>query len=247
MRINYAAAIAVVAIGTAVSLLGDRLVAQAPASPDQMVASLKTNLQESQKRLRTYQWIETTAISLKGEEKSRKQQQVYYGADGKLTKTPMGGAPQPQQQQQASRGGRGGRLKERVVENKKDEMQEYMEKAVALIQRYVPPSPELIQKAKDGGHVKAQPPNQGRVRVELSEFVQPGDLLAIDVDAAASQLAGVSVKTYLDKPEEAVTLDVRYATLTDGTSYISQTTLNAAAKNITVVVQNSGHKPLAAR
>ena len=67
------------------------------------------------------------------------------------------------------------------------------------------------------------------------------------MDAAASQLAGVSVKTYLDKPEEAVTLDVRYATLTDGTSYISQTTLNAAAKNITVVVQNSGHKPLAAR
>ena len=122
-----------------------------------------------------------------------------------------------------------------------------MERAAALIQRYVPPSPELIQKAKDGGHVKLQPPNQGRVRVELSEFVQPGDLLAIDVDAAASQLAGVSVKTYLDKPEEAVTLDVRYATLTDGTSYISQTTLNAAAKNITVVVQNSGHKPLAAR
>jgi len=246
MKITRAAALAIVAVATAVSLFGDwRLAAQSAASPDQMVASLKTNLQESQKRLRTYQWIETTVISLKGEEKSRKQQQVSYGADGKLTKTPMGGAPQAQQQ--PSRGGRGGRLKERVVENKKDEMQDYMERAAALIQRYVPPSPELIQKAKDGGHVKLQPPNQGRVRVELSEFVQPGDLLAIDVDAAASQLAGVSVKTYLDKPEEAVTLDVRYATLTDGTSYISQTTLNAAAKNIIVVVQNSGHKPLAAR
>jgi len=245
MKVTHAGTLAVVAVIAALSLTGERPAAQGAASPDQMVASLKTNLQESQKRLRTYQWIEITVISLKGEEKSRKQQQVYYGADGKLTKTPMGAAPQ--QQQQASRGGRGGRLKEKVVENKKDEMQEYMERAAALIQRYVPPSPELIQKAKDGGHVKLQPPNQGRVRVEFSEFVQPGDLLAIDVDAAASQLAGVSVKTYLDKPEEAVTLDVRYATLTDGTSYISQTTLNAAAKNITVVVQNSGHKPLAAR
>jgi hypothetical protein len=246
MKITHAAALAVAAIGTAVSLFGEGLLAQGAASPDQMVASLKTNLQESQKRLRTYEWIETTVISLKGEEKSRKQQQAYYGADGKLTKIPMGGAPQAQQQ--PARGGRGGgRLKERIVENKKDEMQEYMERAAALIQRYVPPSPELIQKAKDGGHVKLQPPNQGRIRVEFSEFVQPGDLLAIDVDAAASQLAAVNVKTYLDKPEEAVTLDVRYATLTDGTSYISQTTLNAAAKNIIVVVQNSGHKPLAAR
>jgi hypothetical protein len=39
-----------------------------------------------------------------------------------------------------------------------------------------------------------------------------------------------------------VTLDVRYARLPDGTSYIAQTTLEAAAKNIKVVVQNSGHR-----
>ena len=65
---------------------------QTAPTPDQIVASLKQNLAESQKRLRTYEWVETTAISLKGEEKSRKQQRVYYGADGKLTKTPIGAA-----------------------------------------------------------------------------------------------------------------------------------------------------------
>jgi hypothetical protein len=41
-----------------------------------------------------------------------------------------------------------------------------------------------------------------------------------------------------------VTLDVRFGTRADGTSYTAQTTLDAAAKNIRVVVQNAGHRPL---
>ena len=241
MNFKNTMALVVAGAGVAVSLCGDGLVAQGAPTPDQMVAALKTNLQESQKQLRQYQWIETTIISLKGEEKARKQSQVYYAADGTLTNIPVGGAPAAQPAE--PKGGRGGgRLKEKVVENKKDEMKDYMDQAVKLIQQYVPPKPDQIQKAKDAGHMTVQPPDQGRVRVEFKEFVQPGDLLALDVDAKASKLAAVSVKTYIEKPEDAVTLDVRYATLPDGTSYIAQTTLEAAAKNIKVVVQNSGHR-----
>jgi len=217
--------------------------AQAPATPDQMVAALKQNLAESQKRLRQYEWVETTVISLKGEEKARKQQRAYYGADGKLTKIPIG-EPQPEAAKGGGRGGRGGRLKQKVVENKKDEMQDYMERAVKLIQLYVPPSPAQIQKAKDAGRMLMRPPQQGKVRVEFPEFVQPSDLLAIDVDAAAARLAAISVATYLEKPEDVVALDVQFATLADGTSYTAATTLDAKAKNIRVVITNSGHRPL---
>ena len=85
IRMNQLAfAVVVAGLTTAWSAAGT---GQAAPSPDQIVASLKQNLAESQKRLRQYEWIETTAISLKGEEKSRKQQRVYYGADGKLTAT----------------------------------------------------------------------------------------------------------------------------------------------------------------
>ena len=206
-----------------------------------MVAALKQNLGESQKRLRQYEWIETTIISLKGEEKARKQQRAYYGADGKLTKLPIG-EPQPEAAQ-GGRGGRGGRLKGKIVENKKDEMQDYVERAANLIHMYVPPSPEQVQKAKTPADV-VRPPQQGKVRVEFPNFVQPSDLLAIDVDAAALRLGAISVATYLDKREDAVTLDVRFGTLTDGTSYTAQTTLEAKAKNIRVVIENSGHRPL---
>jgi hypothetical protein len=206
-----------------------------------MVAALKQNLAESQKRLRQYEWVETTSISLKGEEKSRKQQRVYYGADGKLAKFPMG-EPKPQPAQSGGR--RGGRLKEKVVENKKDEMQDYMERAGNLIHLYVPPSPTQIQQAKDKGNMALRQQPQGNVRVEFQNYIQPSDLLAIDIDAKAALLSALNVATYLDKPEDAVTLEVRFATLADGSSYTARTTLDAKAKNIRVIVENSGYRPL---
>jgi hypothetical protein len=240
MKMNQTVVAAALFIGVVTALPG----AQTPPTPDQMVAALKQNLAESQKRLHQYEWVETTAISLKGEEKSRKQQRVYYGADGKLTKIPLG-EPAPKAQPAPSKGRRGGRVKENIVENKKDDMKEYMEKAAGLIQQYVPPNPALIQKAKDAGNMKVAPPADGKVRIDFRNYVQPNDQFTIDVDAKATLLSAINVATYLEKPEDTVTLGVRFGTLADGTSFTAQTTLEAKAKNIRVVVENSGHRPLA--
>jgi hypothetical protein len=242
MRISCSAPVMMGMVWTVTALSIVSGVAQAPPTPDEMVATLKQNLQESQKRLRQYEWIETTVISLKGEEKNRKQQRAYYGADGKLTKVPIG-EPAPDAAP-AGRSGRGGRLKQKIVENKKGEMQDYMEKAVQLIHQYVPPNPAQVQKAKDAGKMVVRPPQQGKMRVEFPDYLQPSDLLAIDLDAAAARLEAISVTTYLEKPEDPVTLDVQFGTLADGTSYTAATTLDAKAKNIRVVVTNSGHHSL---
>jgi hypothetical protein len=213
-------------------------------TPEQRVAALKQSMQQSQTRLHQYEWIETTIIKLKGEEKARKVARCYYGADGKLTKVPMPDEA-PKAQPQPERGGRGGgRLKAKVVESKKDDMKEYMEQASALVHKYVPPDPALIQKAKDAGNVKINPPEQGTIRVEVANYLQAGDKLALKVDAAANRLQGVTVATYLDKPDDAVNLNVAMNTLQDGTVYTAQTTLDASAKNIQVVIQNAGHRPM---
>ena len=209
---------------------------------EQHVAALKKSLQDSQQRLRKYEWVETTVISLKGEEKSRKQHRCSYGADGKVQKVPLD-QPQPQQQQASGGGRRGGRVKKHIVENKKEEMQDYMEQAVALIHQYVPPSPERIQAAKDAGKI-ALKPGEGRARLELTDYLKAGDLLAIEVDPATDRLLGLSVSSYLDKQEDQVKLDVREGALPDGTTYTAQTTLDAPAKNIRVVIENSGHRPV---
>ena len=226
-------------------LLSATLFAQAP-SPDERLATLKKSLAESAMRIRQYQWVETTAISLKGEEKSRTQKTVFYGADGKLQKTAIAGAaPAAAPPPKEARGGRGGRVKEKVVENKKDEIKEYMEKAVALIQSYVPPNPAKIQAAKDAGKMAVQPIPAGGARIEFKDYVKPKDLLAIEIDPSGTRLSTITVASYMDSPDDAVTLNVVFAALEDGTSYTSKTTLDAKAKNITVVVSNSGYKKMA--
>jgi hypothetical protein len=214
--------------------------AQTAPSSDERVAALKQSLQDNQARLRRYEWVETTIISLKGEEKARKQQRCYYGADGKVQKVPIEAAPAAAAAPAGRR--RGGPVKQAIVENKKDDMREYMERAAALIHRYVPPEPALIQKVKDAGHLAMKPLVPGRARLEFTEYLQPGDLLAIELNTAANTLAAVTVGTYLDQPEDVVALDVLFASLPDGTSHPSQTTLDAKAKNIRVVIQNSGHR-----
>ena len=211
-------------------------------SPEQRVAAFKQSLADNQARLRKYEWIETTIISLKGEEKARKQMRCYYGADGKVQKVAVGDAPAAAPERGG--GGRRGRVAQAIVENKKDDMKEYMEKAAELIHRYVPPNPAQIQKAKDANKLTVAPLEQQRVRLDLVDYVQPGDKFTILLDAAANSLAGLNVASYLGEKDDVVALDVQFATLNDGTSYPAQTTLDAKAKNIKVVVQNSGYRPM---
>jgi hypothetical protein len=239
-----ATVLAAATLGIGTPLRAQQPPAQAPGGGAQdPVAALKKSLQEGMAKIRQYEWVETTVISLKGEEKSRKQNRCYYGADGKVQKTSLDQAPPPAQAQGGG-GRRGGKLKQQVVENKKDEMKDYMDRAGALIHQYVPPDPAKIQAAKDAKRVAMNPLDGGKVRLVISQYLLPGDSLTVDLDSAAGRLLGLGVNTYLDKPEEPVTLAVQMGALPDGATYAAQTTLEAKAKNIKVVVQNSGYRPI---
>jgi hypothetical protein len=241
----------IVAIAATTALVGlvPLLAGQQPAAPSggdkpDPVAALKQSIGEGTKKLAQYEWVETTVISLKGEEKTRKQNRCYYGADGKVQKVAIGDAPSAEQGGGGKPGKRRGGLKGKVVENKKEDMQEYMKQAAALIHSYVPPQPQQIQAVKDGGRVAVNPQPGGKARIEMKQYLKPGDSLTIDLDTAANRLLGLGVNSYIDKPEDAVTLAVQMATLPDGALYAATTTLDAKAKNITVVITNSGHRPV---
>jgi hypothetical protein len=239
------AVVAAATLGFGAILQAQQPPAQAAGGGAQdQVAALKQSMQQGMAKIRQYEWVETTIISLKGEEKARKQNRCYYGADGKVQKVSLDAPAQPAQAQGGGGGRRGGKMKEKVVENKKDEMKEYMERAAALIHSYVPPNPEKIQAAKDGGRIKVTPQDGGRVSLVISQYLQPGDALTLDVDGAANRLVGLGVNTYLDKPDETVTLAVQMNALPDGAIYAARTTLDAKAKNITVVIQNAGYRPV---
>jgi hypothetical protein len=240
---NSLGVVAAVTLGIGAALHARQPAPAAGAGKADPVAALKQSLQQGLAKARGYEWVETTVISLKGEEKARKQNRCYYGADGKVQKVSLDQAPAAEKPQ-AGGGRRGARLKEKVVENKKDEMQEYMKSAAALIQSYVPPDPARIQAAKDAGRVTANPQAGGAVRLAISQYLQPGDMYTIDLDPAGGKLLGLAVNTYLEKREDVVTLAVTMNTLADGALYAAQSTLEAKAKNITVVIQNTGHRPV---
>jgi hypothetical protein len=237
-------AVGVACAGLAAGTSAQQPPAQPGSAPDR-VAALKASIQDGLGKARQYEWIETTTISLKGEQKAQKQNRCYYGADGKIVKVPID--QPPASSAEPAGGGRGnrrggGKLKQQIVENKKDDLKEYMERAAALIHQYVPPVPAKVQAAKDAGHIKVNPQTGAGVQLAISQYLQPGDSLTLDVDPATNRLVGLGVNTYLDKPEDAVTLAVQMNTLSDGALYAAQTTLDAKAKNINVVIRNSGHR-----
>ncbi len=131
---KQASAIALAALGVGVILHAQEPAAKAGGGAPDTVAALKASLQQGLAKARQYEWVETTIISLKGEEKARKQNRCYYGADGKVQKVSLDQAP-ASQPQSAGRGGRrgGGKIKQQIVQNKKDEMQDYMQRAAGLI------------------------------------------------------------------------------------------------------------------
>lgn len=221
---------------TSLSTANEAPAAAAP-SPQQRAAMLKQWLQASQAQMRGYEWIETTVISLKGEEKSRLQKRCYYGADGVLQKVEEGATP-------ASSGG-GGPLRKRMAEKKKEELSAYMKEAVALVHSYVPPQAQDIQAAISAGRMGMQllEPNR-RVRLNFSDFKKAGDQLGVDIEIPTNRLLGISVNSHLDTTSDPVVLQVTMSVLPDGTIYAQRTVLDAAAEKLSVAIENSGYRRL---
>lgn len=202
-------------------------------TPQERVVALKASLAASQAILKGYEWVETTVVSVKGDEKSRLMNKCYYGADGKVQKIPLTQAP-PEEKRRGLRG--------RIAEAKKEEMADYMKSAVALVKDYLPPDPVLIEKAKQAGKLSVSPQPGQRARLTFSDYVKPGDSLALDVDLGNNRPAEAKVNTYLDAKTEPVTLEVKFGTLDNNAVYVTTTRLEAPSKSLTVDVQNSGYR-----
>jgi len=209
--------------------------AEAQQTVAERAAALKATLEASRIVLRQYQWIETTVISVDGEEKSREQEQCYYGADGKVQKVVLNQSPSGSEPR--------GPLRRRIAEKKKKEMTEYMKSAVALVKSYVPPSPQKIDLVKEMGQLSLDVLDPGkRARLNLRGYEKPGDNFAMEVDLTNNRPLSGKITTYLDDQSEPITLDVKMGRLNDGTTYPETMTLYSKAKKLTVTVTNSGYR-----
>jgi hypothetical protein len=205
--------------------------AQSPELKEKL-AAVKQSIAENQQRLHRYQWVETTQLTLKGDSKPPSQNQCRYGADGKVYKSPMG--PPPQEPS-------GGRVKQRVIEKKKAEMQDYMGDVKRLLGMYVPPDPQKIEQAYQAGKVSLNPAGN-IVNVAIKDYAQPGDQMVLTFSTAEKKVTGLSVNTYMGDTKDAVALKVQMASLPDGTNYAKQTDLTASAKQLQVITSNSNYQ-----
>jgi hypothetical protein len=203
------------------------------------VAMIKKNLADSKANMKKYEWIETTKIFVKGEQKSAKQKQCYYAVDGKLTKVDIGGGTEEKKK---------GGLRGKIIENKKEEMSDYAKKAIAKIQTYLPPTSEKIQKVYGAGKTTVQivEPNT-KFKLNFPDYNETGDNLAVSINKPKQKIMAVDVSTSVDDSKEKVVFNITYSDLPDGTQYASKTTLNAPEKDLKIIIENSGFKNAAGK
>lgn len=209
------------------------------ANPElqQKFAALKQSAAANQQKLHTYQWTEIQQVTLKGDQKPQQQFMCQYGPDGKVQKFPMG----PQQQPS------GGKLKQRMIEKKKDEMEQYMGQVKSLLAAYVPPNPAKMQQSAQAGKLAlSRDAAAGLANFTFTDYVQPGDKMVVAFDTTSKKIANLNVNTYMGQEKDAVTLMVDFSSLPDGTNYAEKTTLNIAAKQMVVTTINTNYHPFGA-
>jgi hypothetical protein len=200
----------------------------------QRLAAVKQAAAENKQKLRQYQWIETTQLTLKGDAKPPTRNSCVYGPDRKVQKTAIG--PPPEEPS-------GGRLKQKIIAKKKAEMKDYMQDVKAVLSMYVPPDPQKMQAAYKADKVSLNPV-PGAVNLIFTDYAQPNDKMTLTFNTATKKIVGLNIDTYMGKEKNVVTLQVQMSSLPDGTNYESQTVLNATAKQLVVTTTNSNYQKL---
>jgi hypothetical protein len=229
----------VVAIGKRLMFVGAvALVATIPVLAQtgvlqQKLAAVKQAAAVNKQKLLAYQWTETVQLTLNGDAKPVSRNLCQYGPDGQVQKTPLGAPPPPS----------GGRLKQRIVEKKKAEIQQYMDEVKGVLSLYIPPDPQKMEQAFQAGKLSFNPAG-GLLNLIFADYAQPGDRMTLTFDPAAKKIISLTVNTYMGDAKDAVTLQVQMASLADGTSYAQRTVLNATAKKLVVTTTNSNYQKL---
>jgi hypothetical protein len=206
--------------------------AQNPQMLDKLM-TLKANQEANKQKLAQYTWTETETIGIKGDVKDTKVYQVSM-VNGQQQKTLVSN-------QQAQQGGREGRLKQHVVDKKKEEFEQYGQQISALAKQYTTPNPQALMQAKDAGNVSLQP-GGGTVGLVVKNYIKQGDSITFTINAGTKQLQSVNVQSYLNDPSDAVTINAQFAQLPDGTNHVASSLINGVSKQLTVNDVNSNYQ-----
>src|SRR5262245_41352260 len=162
-----------------------------PQMVQQKLAAVKQAAAANQAALRTYQWTESMQISVGSMQRPPQQFTCRYNADGTVQKTPMGAPQQPPS-------GLGAKL----IEEKVEQLKEYMGRVQDLVRQYVPPDPDKMQKAYAAGNAAINPGAAGTAQLTFKNYVQNGDSMTFTFDENSKKMSDLSINSYLDAPTD---------------------------------------------
>ena len=223
----------------AVSVVAAAPVFAQNAELQQKVAEVKQAMAANKQALAQYTWVEQVTVSLKGEQKKQERFQVRLGPDGKPQKQSL----DPPQEAAAPTGGR---LKQHVVQKKKDEYKDYVDQIKALIQQYVPPEKEMLEQAVQKGNIALGPAGgaPGQYRLALTNYVKPGDKMTLVFDKEQKAMSSVSIASYLSDPKDAVNVSVTFVGIPGGPNHVASQTIDGVSKQLTIGIANLDYRHL---
>jgi hypothetical protein len=199
----------------------------------QRIAEIKQYLSLNKQVLAQYTWQESQTTSVKGEVKKEELFQVQMGPNGQPQKTAL----DPDQ----SSGGRRHGIKHRIEED----YEKYGQQIAALGQSYAQPDPGRLQQLFEQGSVmlgSAGAPNE--VKVVINGYLKPGDSVTIIFNKAQQAIQSLRINSYLDDPQNVVTISAQYAQLPNGPNHIASMIVDGVSKQLTVQTQNSNYQKM---
>jgi hypothetical protein len=196
----------------------------------QSLEEIKQAAAMNKQALSRYSWEQQVTISIKGNVKKQELFQVRLGPDGKPQKVELSAQQAP---------GPSRRLGRRIVERKKEEYEEYAMRIKDLAESYAHPDPARLQQLYQQGNITlASAGVPGEVKMVIHNYLKPGDAVTLVFDPSQKAFKALQVSSYLDNPQDAVTIDAQYSRLPDGTNHVSNLVINGVSKQLTVQVQN---------
>jgi hypothetical protein len=209
-------------------LLALRAGAQDP-NPElqQKLGAFRESVAQNQAALRQYSWIQKIQLNIKGDLKGTKTESCRYGPDGEVQKTPVS---EPAAQQKSGKG-------------LNEDMKDYLERTVSMIERYVPPSLQRLRSVAGQGNASFRQSGPDVIELQFKDYVKKGDAVTFVLDMAAQRISRAIVNTYLaEEDKDAISLSVDFQTLPDATNYPATKVLTVPAKKIVVKVDSSNYQ-----
>jgi hypothetical protein len=196
----------------------------------QKVQQMEQATVKNEQQLHTYQWVESTTLTIDGTTRPPKQSLCRYAADGTVVKTPVGSSDEPRMP--------GGPMKH-IAEKKKEKVEDEVEQIHALMQLYLPFNQAKLQEVLRTGKVDLEHDGTNGDAVILNNYAKPGDELRLALNPTTMRIEQISVMTYFDEPKDAMRVEIHFAILPDGTVYPTLTSIEAPSKKLSIETANS--------